>query len=110
MMSLPATPSEPSPANGASLAAGTTETELSVKVHGKQTYDVAFYWADGTFIGEDKLLREGDKARVTVKGLTAGKTYPWYAVARGALLEYYGNEPDTMSDEKWTETFRYSIK
>lgn len=110
MMSHPETPSEPLPANGAALSAGTTETELSVKVHGKQTYDVAFYWADGTLIGEDELLREGDKARITVKGLTAGKTYQWYAVARGALLEYYGNEPDTTSDEKWTETFRYSIK
>ena len=62
MMSHPETPSEASPANGAALAAGTTQTELSVKVHGKQTYDVAFYWADGAFIGEDKLLREGDKA------------------------------------------------
>ena len=62
MMSHPETPSEASPANGAALAAGTTQTELSVKVHGKQTYDVAFYWADGEFIGEDKLLREGDKA------------------------------------------------
>ena len=36
---------------------GTTETALSVRVHGPQSYDVAFYWEDGTFIGEDRLLR-----------------------------------------------------
>ena len=108
MISHPETPTEPSPANGASLPAGTAE--LSVKVHGKQTYDVAFYREDGTFIGEDKLLREGDTARFSVKGLEAGKTYKWYAIARGALLEYYGCEPDTTSDEKWTDVFVFTVK
>ena len=70
---------------------------------------MAFYWADGTFIGEDKLLREGDTATVPVKGLQPGKTYRWYAVARGALLEYYGAEPDAASDEKRSEVVSFSI-
>jgi len=109
MLAHPETPTDASPANGATLDAGASETELSVKVHGKQTYDVAFYWEDGTFIGEDKLLREGDTARVKVSGLQPGKTYKWYAVARGALLEYYGCEPDTTSDEKWTEVSSFTV-
>jgi hypothetical protein len=79
-------------------------------VHGPQTYDVAFYWADGTFLGEDKLLREGDTATVRVKGLAPGKPYRWYAVARGALLEYYGAEPDAASDEKRSDIFSLSVK
>jgi len=66
------------------------------------------YWADGTFIGEDKLLREGDTAMVVAKDLDAGKSYGWYAVARGALLEYYGAEPDAASDEKRSDTVRFS--
>jgi hypothetical protein len=65
-------------------------------------------WADGTFIGEDKLLREGDTATVVAKGLEAGKSYAWYAVARGALLEYYGAEPDAASDEKRSDAVRFS--
>jgi hypothetical protein len=108
MLSHPETPTDPSPGSGASLPAGTVE--LTVKVHGPQTYDVAFYWEDGTFIGEDKLLREGDTAKVKLASLEAGKDYKWYAVARGALLEYYGCEPDTTSDEKWTEVFSFRIE
>lgn len=109
LLSKPETPTAPSPENGARLNGKAGEINLAVKVHGPQTYDVAFYWEDGTFIGEDKLLREGDLAQVTVKGLAAGKTYEWYAVARGALLEYYGNEPDTVSDEVWTKTRSFKV-
>lgn len=94
------TPTHALPANLSTLPKGTIETDLSVRVHGPQTYDVAFYWADGTFLGEDKLLREGDAATLHVKGLERGKSYRWYAVARGALLEYYGGEPDAASDER----------
>jgi hypothetical protein len=110
MIAHPEPPTGPLPVAGAQLPAGVNEAELSVTVHGPQTYDVAFYWEDGTFIGEDKLLREGERARVTVANLTPGKTYTWYAVARGALLEYYGCEPDTTSDEQWSEasSFRTS--
>jgi hypothetical protein len=103
------TPTQASPDHGAELAKGTTETVLSVKVHGQQTYDVAFYWEDGTFIGEDKLLRAGDTATVRAKGLEPRKTYRWYAVARGALLEYYGAEPDATGDEKRTNVMSFSI-
>jgi hypothetical protein len=91
------------------LAQGTTETSLSVQVHGPQTYDVAFYWADGTFLGEDKLLRDGDTATVRATGLEAAKTYHWYAIARGALLEYYGAEPDAASDEKRSDVVSFSV-
>lgn len=103
------TPTQPAPADGSMLPPGTKETALSVQVHGPQTYDVAFYWADGTFIGEDKLLREGDTATVVAKGLDAGKSYRWYAVARGALLEYSGGEPDAASDEKRSDVVSFSI-
>jgi len=102
-------PTPPAPASGAAIPKGTTETALSVQVHGPQSYDVAFYWADGTFLGEDKLRREGDTATVPVKGLKPGKTYRWYAVARGALLEYSGAEPDAASDEKRSELVSLSI-
>jgi len=103
------TPTQPAPANGSTLPAGTKEAALSVQVHGPQTYDVAFYWADGTFIGEAKLLREGDTATVRATGLDAGMSYRWYAVARGALLEYYGAEPDAASDEKRSDVVSFSI-
>lgn len=102
-------PAQPVPANGVALPKGTTGTELSVQVRGRQTYDVAFYWADGTFLGESKLLREGDRATVRVTGLVPGKTYRWYAVARGALLEYYGSEPEAASDEKRSQEVGFSI-
>ena len=108
LISAPGAPTDPSPANGGVLEVGTNETELAVKVHGPQTYDVAFYWEDGTFIAEDKLLREGDTARVNVTDLAGGKTYKWYAVARGALLEYYGCEPDKTSDEKRSDAFGFT--
>jgi hypothetical protein len=109
LVSSPGVPTEPSPAKQAVLQAGTTETELTVKTHGRQTYDVAFYWDDGRYIGEDKLLREGDTARIRVAGLESGRTYRWYAVCRGALLEYYGCEPDTTNDEEWSEVFSFGI-
>jgi hypothetical protein len=102
-------PTEPLPTAGAALPKGTTETALSVRVHGPQAYDVAFYWEDGTFIGEDKLLREGDTATLRATGLQPGRTYRWYAVARGALLEYYGAEPDAASDEKRSPTLGFSV-
>jgi hypothetical protein len=103
------TPTQPAPANGSTLPRGTKETALSVQVHGPQTYDVAFYWADGTFIGEDKLLRAGDTAMVRARGLDGGKSYRWYAVARGALLEYYGAEPDAASDEQRSDVVSFSV-
>jgi len=103
------TPTHPSPANGVAIPAGTTEAALSVQVHGPQTYDVAFYWEDGTFIGEDKLLRDGDRATVQARGLHPKKTYRWYAVARGALLEYYGGEPDAASDERRSDVVSFSV-
>lgn len=103
------TPTNPSPANNAAMAANTTAADLSVQVHGPQTYDVAFYWEDGTFIGEDKILRDGDTAKIQVKGLQAGKSYRWYAVARGAQLEYTGAEPDVTGDEKRSEVVGFSV-
>ncbi len=102
-------PTQPSPANDAQIPKGTTAADLSVQVHGPQTYDVAFYWADGTFVGEDKLLRDGDTARVRATGIVPGKTYRWYAVARGAQLEYSGAEPDDASDEKRSAVFTFSV-
>jgi len=105
----PLVPDRPSPASGDVLKPDVREVTLSVQVHGPQTYDVAFYWADGTFLGEDKLLQEGDTARMTVRDLSPGKAYSWYAVARVATLEYCGGEPDTTSDEQHTDTFRFTV-
>ena len=102
-------PTRPMPPGGSELPIGTKETALSVSVHGSQTYDVAFYWEDGTFIGEDKLLRDGDTATVRASGLRPGETYRWYAVARGALLEYYGAEPEATSDQQRSDTVRFFI-
>ena len=108
MISHPGKPTDPCPACGDRVKEAASEVELAVTVHGPQTYDVAFYWADGTFIGEDKLLQEGDIARVSVSGLSAGK-HEWYVVARGALFEYCGAEPDTASDEQWSDVCGFTV-
>jgi hypothetical protein len=109
MLANPGEPSSPYPTNGAVLPAGTATTRLEVVVHGAQTYDVAFYWADGTFIGEDKLLREGDTASVEVSGLHDDETYEWYAIARGAKWSYWNGEPATTSDENQTAIFTFGV-
>ena len=98
------------PSNGAVFAHGTTSVQLKVAVHGSQTYDVAFYWADGTFIGEDKLLTEGDIATVIVSGLSGGTTYQWYAIARGSTYGYWGGQPATTSDENRSTTWAFSVQ
>ncbi|MBX7257382.1 MAG: hypothetical protein K1Y02_13545 [Candidatus Hydrogenedentes bacterium] len=108
MISRAETPTNPTPSDGTTLPQGTGKTALSVQVHGPQTYDVAFYWEDGAYIGEDKLLREGDIATIQADGLQSGKEYRWYAVARGALLEYTGAEPDVTADEKRSEVSSFS--
>ena len=45
-----------------------------------------------------------------VSDLAPGETYKWYAIARGATVEYYGGEPDTTTDEKRTKTFSFTVK
>jgi hypothetical protein len=108
MLSNPSTPSDPYPGSGAVLPRGTTTTTLEVTVHGSQTYNVAFYWANGTFIGEDRLLREGDRAHLHVS-IAGGSAYGWFAISRGATFEYCGNEPMTTSDEEHTSTYTFNI-
>jgi len=102
-------PTHPAPSDGTELPPGTHETALSVSVHGPQSYDVAFYWEDGNFIGEDKFLRDGDTATVRVTGLEPGRTYRWYALSRGALLEYSGAEPETTSDQQRSDAVSFSV-
>jgi hypothetical protein len=109
MISNPEKPTNPCPANNTEFPTGKTSTYLNVTVHGNQTYDIAFYWANGTFIGEDKILEEGDQAKIFVTGLKDNTNYEWYAIARGCIDEYIGREPMTMSDEVWTETFTFTI-
>jgi len=109
MISYPGKPTDPSPADETVFDCDTTSTFLNVTVHGNQTYDVAFYWANGTFIGEDKLLEDGDIASVEAAGLIFGRTYEWYAVSRGATLEYTGGEPESTSDENWSKTWSFDI-
>ena len=110
MIASPAKPSGLYPLNGASLPESTHSTRLQVTVHGTQTYDVAFYWANGTFIGEDKLLREGETASVEVYGLRDASTYRWYAISRGATYGYWGNEPSSTSDENSSDTFTFTVE
>jgi len=108
MIANPGKPSDPYPSDGATFPSGTTTTSLQVQVHGEQTYDVAFYWANDTFIGEDKLLQEGETAAVEVYGLEDG-TYEWYAISRGTTYAYWGNEPDVTTDENRSDTFSFTI-
>jgi len=110
MIANPETPTNPYPANNTDLPSGTTTSYLNVTVHGDQVYDVAFYWANGTFIGEDKILEEGDIASIQVSGLQNNTDYEWYAIARGTIDEYIGREPLTMSDENWTDIFSFEVK
>jgi hypothetical protein len=109
MLAYPGEPNDPYPQNGAVIPEGTTDITLSVIVHGDQVYDVAFYWGDGTFIGEDRLLEEGDEASIDVNGLSYGETYQWYAISRGARYDYTASEPMTTSDESWSEIFSFVI-
>ncbi|MCU0872420.1 MAG: hypothetical protein MUE50_08740, partial [Pirellulaceae bacterium] len=109
MLAKPELPSNPCPADGETLTAGTGHVALSVDVAGPQTYDVAFYWENDVFIGVDQLLKQGDTARVEVQGLKGGTTYRWYAVVRGASLEYLG-EPDSTSDEVRTKLHGFRIQ
>ena len=110
MLANPETPTISSPSNETILASGTTSTQLQTVVHGTQTYDVAFYWANGTFAGEDKLLTEGDIANITVTGLSDAETYQWYAVARGATCGYWGGEPASTTDENRSDTWTFSVQ
>ena len=110
MLANPDKPTSPYPANDSDLPVGTTTAYLNVTVHGDQVYDVAFYWANGTFIGEDKLLEEGDIASLQISGLQNNTNYEWYAVARGTIDEYIGREPLATSDQNRTETFSFKVK
>jgi hypothetical protein len=120
MISHPEQPTAPAPADGAELSG--EGVELSVTVQGPQAYDVSFYLravdpdevvpikhTRDAYVGTDMLLREGETARLQVDGLEPGRQYEWYAVVRGALLEYYGAEPDTTSDEVRTDVFTFSV-
>ena len=104
----PGTPANASPPDQTELKPGTTATALQVEVKGEQVYDVAFYWADHRFIEVARLLRDGDTAQASVSGLEPGRTYGWYAVSRGSTLEYSG-EPDSTSDEAWTEVHTFTV-
>ena len=109
MLAYPDEPTDLYPVDGARLTPGTTETDLQVVVHGPQTYDVAFYWANGTFINEDKLVQESQTAKVHVTGLSEGSSYSWYAIIRGALRgDWTGGEPLTTSDEVRTATQHFA--
>jgi hypothetical protein len=109
MIAGPGKPSGPNPSNGAIFPEGTNTTTLKVMVHGDQTYDVAFYWANGSFIGEEKLLQEGDMASANVSGLSDDEAYSWYAIARGTTYGYWGHEPRTTSDENRSDTFSFTV-
>ncbi|MBE3120784.1 MAG: DUF2341 domain-containing protein, partial [Thermoplasmata archaeon] len=109
MLAYPGRSSDPYPLNGAKFNLGTTTTFLNVTVHGNQTYDVAFYWINGTYIGMDRLLQEGDIASIKVSGLIDGNTYQWYAITRGATYDWIG-EPDTTSDENRSDTWFFNIQ
>ena len=110
MRADPSSPTLVGPLNGETLTSGTTTTQLQVTAHGAQTYDVAFYWANGTFVGEDKLLTEGGTATVTVSGLSDGRTYEWYAIARGATYGYWGGEPASTSDEQTSDAWTFQVQ
>jgi ketosteroid isomerase-like protein len=110
MQANPTKPSVSYPSSGTIFPSGTSATELRVVVHGSQTYDVAFYWANGTFIGEDKLLSEGELARVTVEGLSDGSTNQWYAVARGATYGFWGGQLSTTSDQSVSDTWSFTVQ
>jgi sucrose-6-phosphate hydrolase SacC (GH32 family) len=107
MLAYPQTPTNPYPGNNTTITQPETKVRLNVTVHGTQAYDVAFYWANGTFIGEDKLLREGEVATCEVSDLRDGLTYSWYAVTRGTTYDYWGNEPDTTTDEARSATYTF---
>jgi hypothetical protein len=109
MLANPSKPTLSYPANNTVLASGATAIDLKVAVHGSQSYDVAFYWANGTFIGEAKLLTDGDIATLRVTGLSDGQSYAWYAVARGATYGYWGGQPATTTDESRSDTFAFSV-
>ena len=109
MISDPGKPNNEYPPHETIFDLGTTSTSLKVMVHGGQMYDVAFYWENGTYIGEDKLLEEGDIARVNVNGLVDNNVYKWYAVCRGATGKYDGSEPLSTSDENVTNIFKFSV-
>jgi len=109
MLAYPGAPTNPHPGNGLTVVQPKNSVQLEVTVHGPQTYDVAFYWANGTFIGEDKLLRDGEVATLEVSGLSDGQTYSWYAIARGTPYDYWGNEPDTTTDEARSPTWSFTL-
>jgi hypothetical protein len=109
MLAYPQTPTNPYPGNNTIITQAETKVRLNVTVHGTQTYDVAFYWANGTFIGEDKLLREGEVATCEVSGLRDGLTYSWFAMARGTTYDYWGNEPDATTDETVSATYSFTF-
>ena len=52
-------PDSPDPVNNSVLPPETHSVYLNVTAHGSETMDVAFYWANGTFIGVDKLVNDG---------------------------------------------------
>lgn len=108
MLAGPGLSLNPHPGEGSIIASGVSEVSLEVGVKGDQVYDVAFYLADGTFIEIDRLLKEGDTASVKMP-VEPGQTYSWYAISRGATVEYYG-EPDSTSDEAWTDIFSFTVQ
>lgn len=107
MIAGPGKPTVISPFDGRAFPLGTSSVQLQVQVSGSQTYDVAFYWANGTYIGMDRLLRAGDTANLTIS-VSNNKIYNWYAVARGTTHSYWG-PPISTSDEQRSETFRFAV-
>jgi hypothetical protein len=109
MLAYPQKPTDPYPADASVNVRPNSKIDLSVVVHGPQTYDIAFYWANGTFIGEDKLLCEGERATVTVSGLQSRSEYEWYTISRGTSYDHWGNEPDSTTDEVRSDTWSFTF-
>jgi len=93
----PNSPSNPSPADGATGIA--TDTTLSVDVSDPDgdSMDVSFYNAfDDSLIGTDTGVASGGTASIAWSGLTYGATYNWYAVA--------DDGSDTTQSSTWSFT------
>jgi hypothetical protein len=100
----------PYPPHNTNLSKGTNSTSLTAIVHGNQTYDISFYWENGTFIGKDILLEEGDIAHISVDSLSDGGRYGWYTISRGTAVDRWRpNEPLTTADEKKSDIFYFNI-
>ena len=108
------TPDKPSPKPGARLDMpfpdDVERVTLQVTAHGKETMDVSFFWADGTYISTHKRVSDGERASVTAE-LAPGaldREYRWYAVAGGTTYGYWG-KPLPMPDHKRSDTWGFRL-